>query len=430
MDGGSGQLVWIQHYASTAGLDEAAYALAVDDNDQVIFVGRANVAGQGSEMLTMKLAAADGQILWTDHRGGSANLDDTAWDVVVGPDGHPVVSGLVVVSGGTASGVVRKLDGADGQPIWEDESAGAVNDIGVPSCWLVRQDNNDVVLAQRAFGANGYDVVLTRFDGTTGTVAWTTRYDGATHGGDDPRAVIGTDSGDLVVVGVQDTFWNYNYMALRFDQADGSLLWEAPGYDGPPGWYDVASCVTIGPSGEIVASGLSDGVGSGWDIATVAYDQATGEINWSQRYDGAASDTDEGRDVQVAADGAVFVTGYSYGAATGKDLLVMRVNPPITSAVPETVPGRASLSQAWPNPFNPRVNLRLTMVEPGWAQVSVYDQRGRLVVALADGHLPAGDHDVVWQGRDGQDQSVAAGVYFVRLQAGEVVVSQKVVLVE
>ncbi len=420
----------MQHYASVEGLDEAAHALVVDNTDQVIYTGRANVAGQGSQMLTMKLAAADGQILWSDYRGGTANLDDTAWDVVVGSDGHPVVSGLVVNSGGTALGVIRKLHSTDGHLIWEYELAGAINDISTPSSWLGQQANDDVVLCERVFGANGYDVVLARFGAATGDTVWTTLYDGATHGGDDPRAMIQGDDGDLVVVGVQDTSWNYNYMVLKFDQIDGALLWEAPGYDGPPGWYDVASCATLGPDGEIVVSGLSDGVGSGWDIATVGYDPATGSLNWAHRYDGAASQTDEGRDVQVAADGTIFVTGYSYGTTTGKDLLAYRLNPSIVSDVANLLPSRTQLGKAWPNPFNPRVNLRLSLAESGWTRVAVYDQRGHLVVTLADGYLPAGDHAVVWQGRDARDQSVAAGVYFVRLQTGEAVASQKVVLVE
>ena len=48
----------------------------------------------------------------------------------------------------------------------------------------------------------------------------------------------------------------------------------------------------------------------------------------------------------------------------------------------------------------------------GPARLAVFDARGRQVRVLAEGRLPAGMHTVGWDGRDGDGQVLASGVYF------------------
>jgi flagellar hook assembly protein FlgD len=48
----------------------------------------------------------------------------------------------------------------------------------------------------------------------------------------------------------------------------------------------------------------------------------------------------------------------------------------------------------------------------------VYDVRGRLVAELVDGNLPAGTHEVVWEGRNLNGTLLASGTYFFRLTCG------------
>jgi len=430
MDGVTGQVVWSQHYASTAGVDEAALAVAVDSGDNVIYAGRANTEGHGSQIFAMKLAANDGHILWSAERGGTADADDAAWDIVIGVDDNPVLAGLVVNTGDTAVTLTRKLDGSDGSLIWESEIVDAVDDIVNRSSWLALQDNGDVVVCARAFGTNGYDVELARYAAGDGELVWQTRYDGATHGGDDVRQMIRDGAGNLIITGVQDSAWNYNYMVVKVSGTDGSLLWEAPGYDGPPGWYDVANCVAVGIGGQIIVSGLSDGDGTGWDIATVGYNAQTGAQEWVHRYDGPASQSDEARHICTANDGSIYLVGYVYEETSGKDLFTCRLQSSAASAAGRPPVAVGGVTAAWPNPFNPAVNLSFQLPQGGRTQLAVYDLRGHLVRLLVAADLPAGEHSATWDGRDNGGDSAAAGAYLVRLQSGKLVASRKVMLVE
>lgn len=88
-----------------------------------------------------------------------------------------------------------------------------------------------------------------------------------------------------------------------------------------------------------------------------------------------------------------------------------------------------ALHAAQPNPFNPRVTLSFTLASAGEVQLQVFDVRGRVVRTLVNEVRSTGPHTVVWTGQDAHARAVSSGVYFVRLQAGGVVRTQRIVLV-
>jgi hypothetical protein len=86
---------------------------------------------------------------------------------------------------------------------------------------------------------------------------------------------------------------------------------------------------------------------------------------------------------------------------------------------------------ASPNPFGGSTRLTYRVpAEGGSHGVDVYDATGRVVRRLFSGARPAGDYQLVWDGRDARGSLVASGVYFVRVSpATAVSVARKLVLV-
>jgi hypothetical protein len=72
---------------------------------------------------------------------------------------------------------------------------------------------------------------------------------------------------------------------------------------------------------------------------------------------------------------------------------------------------------AYPNPFNPRTTIELRLPRQGDVSVKIYSVRGELVRTLHEGVLPAGVHELVWDGRDGRGAASASGVYFAETRA-------------
>jgi len=68
-----------------------------------------------------------------------------------------------------------------------------------------------------------------------------------------------------------------------------------------------------------------------------------------------------------------------------------------------------------PNPFNPRTTLRFDLAASGRARVAIFDLRGRRVALLLDAELGAGEHELVWDGKDDAGRTVASGTYLARL---------------
>ena len=58
--------------------------------------------------------------------------------------------------------------------------------------------------------------------------------------------------------------------------------------------------------------------------------------------------------------------------------------------------------------------------------LKVYDVSGRAVARLADRVFDAGRHRLSWDGRNLRSRPVAAGVYFLELEAGEAVQRAKI----
>jgi hypothetical protein len=114
------------------------------------------------------------------------------------------------------------------------------------------------------------------------------------------------------------------------------------------------------------------------------------------------------------------------GSAAEPRLLRFRAES-VTSA-PDSPAGRTVLS-ARPNPFNPRTTLAFEIASRQRVKLSIYDVAGRHVVDLEDRALDAGRHQRTWTGTDARGHELASGVYFVRLQTQDELLTQKVTLV-
>ena len=83
----------------------------------------------------------------------------------------------------------------------------------------------------------------------------------------------------------------------------------------------------------------------------------------------------------------------------------------------------------YPNPFNPETTIRFRLAEAGDIDLAIYDVKGALVTTLVSGSYAAGPHEVVWRGLDRFGNSMPSGVYLARLVAGDVVQTERLVLV-
>ncbi|MBC8322396.1 MAG: T9SS type A sorting domain-containing protein [Candidatus Marinimicrobia bacterium] len=89
------------------------------------------------------------------------------------------------------------------------------------------------------------------------------------------------------------------------------------------------------------------------------------------------------------------------------------------------LPKSFSLLPVYPNPFNPTATIRYSASAKNSSILQIYDITGRLVETLVNGVTDPGDHEVVWNA-----SNYSSGVYFVRLQSGKYIDTQKIILMK
>ena len=77
-------------------------------------------------------------------------------------------------------------------------------------------------------------------------------------------------------------------------------------------------------------------------------------------------------------------------------------------------PSAYSISEAYPNPFNPVTSFNYTLADDGLVHVAVYDVNGRQVAELVNGFKLAGSYPVMWDAND-----LSSGIYIVKMLANE-----------
>jgi len=84
------------------------------------------------------------------------------------------------------------------------------------------------------------------------------------------------------------------------------------------------------------------------------------------------------------------------------------------NAIPESF----TLTQNFPNPFNPETAIRFGLPEDAHVKLVVIDLLGREIRELVDGNRKAGYHSVIWDGRDNAGNAVPSGIYIYQIAAG------------
>jgi len=91
-------------------------------------------------------------------------------------------------------------------------------------------------------------------------------------------------------------------------------------------------------------------------------------------------------------------------------------------------PSICTLGKSYPNPFNAWTVIPLELAFLGRVRLVVYDILGRKVKTLLDEPRSRGRWSVRWDGRDALGRAVGSGVYVVRMETGDVVDSQRIIL--
>ncbi len=118
-----------------------------------------------------------------------------------------------------------------------------------------------------------------------------------------------------------------------------------------------------------------------------------------------------------------WASGYATGIHTKS--IVVNVEGPDAQ-----IPSAFSLAQNYPNPFNPTTMISFGLPQASEVSLIVYNAVGQEIKVLANGRYPAGSHNLSWNGKDANGQSVASGVYLYKLVTDSWMQTKKMMLMK
>ncbi len=235
-------------------------------------------------------------------------------------------------------------------------------------------------------------------------------------------------SDGLVVVGApsRSIFYDFSGAAYVFDAATGAQLqfiYPADGHDRD----HFGRSVSIDAG--LIAIGADEEDDSAWS-AGAAYLYDAGDFTLIDKLlvsDGAAFDH---FGYSIAIEGGVLASGaIGYGSSGTQTGYVAVFGSGSQTGVESDLPfADTARIRSYPNPFNPKTTIRFELAEAGEARLDIFDALGRRISTLLYEDLPAGQHNVSWNGKDDAGRTLPSGLYFAKLKTPEYESATKLLL--
>lgn len=88
------------------------------------------------------------------------------------------------------------------------------------------------------------------------------------------------------------------------------------------------------------------------------------------------------------------------------------------------------LYQNYPNPFNPATTISFYLPEASEVKLEIYNLVGQKIETLYSGFLDKGLHEFPWVSTFSKSSSIASGIYFYKLTAGQFTITKKMALLK
>ena len=96
----------------------------------------------------------------------------------------------------------------------------------------------------------------------------------------------------------------------------------------------------------------------------------------------------------------------------------------------QLVSSKFNVSSNYPNPFNPSTTINIETNKHGQLLVQVFDATGRVINVILNENLTPGFYNVKWSGQDSNGMEMPTGVYFIKVQSGMDISTQKIILIK
>jgi uncharacterized delta-60 repeat protein len=457
----AGQVIWKTVWNGSANLNDEAYSIAVDGYGNAYVTGRSQGNGTDYDIVTIKYNSA-GVRQWSTRYNSPGNGSDWGKSIAVDKSGNVIVTGEAGLGPNTATDYITIKYNTNGSRLWLATYAGPGRNDAANAIALDKDDNvyvtgrspagidldeQDMDYATIKYDKNGQQLWVRRYDGpyfanvfdealdikvdqfgnvyvtgrsaadngessndyatvkydANGNELWAARYNGPGNFTDDAMALAVDASQNVYVTGYSASGSAescFDYATIKYN-TNGLQIWVST-YNGPANLTDQANAIALDKFGNIYVTGISRGIGTDYDFATIKYN-AAGVQQSVARYNGPRNALDgtafrPSHPLGVDENCNVYVTGSSTGIGTGFDLTTIGYSQPtalITGRIeqPAVILPASFLVFVAPNPVAVSTKISYELPMEGRVTVAIYDMLGRRITTLVEATKPAGVHN-------------------------------------
>lgn len=89
-----------------------------------------------------------------------------------------------------------------------------------------------------------------------------------------------------------------------------------------------------------------------------------------------------------------------------------------------------AFNSIYPNPFNPSTMIAFSLNQPSNVNIKIYNVKGVFIREMNMKELSKGNHQILWDGKDQNQNSCTSGVYFIQMEAGQYLKTRKALLIK
>ncbi|MCX7733040.1 MAG: T9SS type A sorting domain-containing protein [candidate division WOR-3 bacterium] len=319
-----GTVVWTATYNGRANQDDSASALVVDSLGNVFVCGWTMDTLMDMDMITIKYSPT-GQLLWAKRWFRAVNRDDAAHALALDQQGRVIVTGYCSDASYNIDYCTICYNAQTGDTVWvRYYNRTPENDEDIPYALCIDDSSNIYVTGTSYDDGTDYDITTIRYR-PNGTQTWLRRKNNWPWVGDDYGLKIAFDPTTRSVL-VAGTVWDdnqdYNYFTMKYRATNGDSLWYRTYNRYPANNEDLLTALALDPAGNVFVTGTSFDDVTDYDIATVSY-TASGMPRWTQRYD-ADGFEDTGAEITVDSLSQIFVLGTGESRINRMDMTILK----------------------------------------------------------------------------------------------------------
>ena len=396
------------------------YSVYETSDDGLIITGQTLSENSGNYDIYLIRTDANGDTLWTKSIDNSFN--EYGRSVIQTDDGGFLITGWGQTPDSGSKLILFKTD-ENGNVLWNNYIGGEFGNSG--NSLQQTSDGGFIITGYKVTGIGSCDLYLVKTN-VYGDTLWTkgfseTGTNVACYGNDVKQT---NDNGFIIAGYVEYNVDDSDIYLIRTNEY-GDTLWTKTMGDLPDCG---AESVQQTNDGGFIISGWKHEIGSGhYDIYVLKTDNF-GDTLWSKSFGG--DNNDVAYSLVEDNEGEFIIAGFtsSYPYPNNGDAFLLKLG--YETGIENNINSLHFSAINYPNPFNPTTKINYSLNENSKVSLKVYNIKGQKVKTLIDEKMEAGEHSIIWNGRDSNSNRVGSGIYFYKLKAGDFQKVKKMLLLK